>query len=146
MAVAEHGTGSSRERPRQLLAVLVGGTLGGAGREGLALALPADDGIPWAVLVANLLGAFLLGLVLTVLAARIPETRATRELRLLLGTGMLGGFTTYSALAVDTATLGGTDPWLAAGYAVGSVILGLALAAAGVAAGRSLVGRGAVPT
>ncbi len=90
-----------------------------------------DDpgGFPLAVLLANVLGALLIGVV----AARLP---ASAELRLLLGTGVLGGFTTYSALMTGTLALWGAAPLLAAAYAVGSLVLGLLAAAAGLRLGR----------
>ncbi|UWF78570.1 CrcB family protein [Microbacterium sp. EF45047] len=92
----------------------------------LGLALPAGA-LPWDVLVANVLGALLLGVV----TARVPA----EEMRLLFGTGVLGGFTTYSALAVGTVELWTSAPLLAVSYAVGSVALGLAAAAAGLRLG-----------
>lgn len=110
--------------------VVAGGVVGTAARLGLGLALPAPAGsglgaVPWATLIANVAGAFLLG----VLAARLPGSHAVR---VLLGTGALGGFTTYSAFAVGTVTLWHAQPWLAAGYAVGSLALGIGAAALGL--------------
>ena len=112
--------------------------LGTAGREAIVLALPRYGGIPWSILVVNVVGAFLLGFLLTALGSRTPnpETPTRRDLRLFGGTGVLGGFTTYSSLATDTAGLI-TDPGLAIGYALGSIALGLAAAAAGVAVGAA---------
>lgn len=90
-------------------------------------------------LVVNVVGAFALGLLLEALAGRGPESGAARLLRLGLGTGFLGGFTTFSALAVEVER-GFADgaPGLAAVYGLGSLALGLAACAAGVlvAAGR----------
>ncbi|VXB44497.1 Putative fluoride ion transporter CrcB [Microbacterium sp. 8M] len=116
--------------PLRLALVAAGGTVGTAARLGLGLALPAPVGdglgaVPWATLVANIVGAFLIG----VLAARLPGSSG---LRILLGTGVLGGFTTYSAFAVGTVTLWQAQPWLAAAYAIGSVVLGVAAAALGL--------------
>lgn len=106
------------------LIVAAGGTLGVALRMLLGLALPDVGGLLISVLIANIVGAFLLG----VLTARLPATKR----RLFLGTGMLGGFTTYSAFTVGTAQLWTTQPLLAAGYALGSLVLGIAAAAAGL--------------
>lgn len=116
--------------PLRLTLVVAGGVIGTAARLGLGLALPAPSGggldaVPWATLVANVVGAFLIG----VLAARLPGSHA---IRVLLGTGVLGGFTTYSAFAVGTVTLWHAQPWLAAAYAVVSVVLGVAAAALGL--------------
>lgn len=140
------GTGRARRtaapayrQPRPILLVFGGGVLGAAARAGLSLALPVQDGgIPWAILIANLSGAFLLGLLLTTIAVHAVETPARRELRLFAGTGVLGGFTTYSSLATGSATLIEGDPWLGAAYALGTVVLGLAAAALGVWAGELL--------
>lgn len=118
---------------RRILLVAVGGTIGTAARLGLGLALPDVGGFPLAVLVANLLGALLIG----VLAARLP---ATAELRVMLGTGVLGGFTTYSAFMTGTLSLWADAPLLAAAYAAGSLVLGLGAAALGLRLGRPRTG------
>lgn len=145
------GTGAPQEtapphrRPSHILLVFFGGVIGAAARQGIALALPGvDGGVPWSILIANLAGAFLLGLLLTVLGVRTIETRARRDLRLFLGAGVLGGFTTYSSLAVGGATLLEGDPWLGAAYMLGTVAAGLMAAAFGVWLGSALtVRRGA---
>ncbi|KAA9129962.1 fluoride efflux transporter FluC [Microbacterium caowuchunii] len=125
-------------QPRLILYVLLGGAIGTAGREGLSLAMPSDGGVPWAVLIVNLLGAFILGFLLTALAARKPETPGRRDLRLFAGTGMMGGFTTYSSLATDTATLYETHAGIATAYGLGSVIGGILTAFLGVLLGGAL--------
>lgn len=125
--------GAARLRPAHLVVVFLGGTLGTAAREGLGLAIPASAGVPWAVLVANLAGAFLLGVLLEALVRRGAGRGIRRTLRLLLGTGFLGGFTTYSALATDTALLVGTGQgWLAAAYGLGTVLVGALVTVAGI--------------
>ncbi|MBS1906915.1 MAG: CrcB family protein [Actinobacteria bacterium] len=116
--------------PLRLALVVAGGAIGTAARLGLGLALPASDGnglgaVPWATLIANIAGAFLIG----ALAARLPSSSAAR---VFLGTGALGGFTTYSAFAVGSVTLWHAQPWLAAAYAIGSVVLGIGAAAFGL--------------
>ncbi|MFD5213746.1 fluoride efflux transporter FluC [Microbacterium sp. NPDC058345] len=119
----------ARTLVRRALLVSAGGAIGSAARLALALIVPEPAGIPLPVLIANVCGALLLG----ILAARLP---ASSEVRIFLGTGALGGFTTYSALAVGTAELWGQTPALAAGYAAGSVLLGLAAVVAGLRLGR----------
>jgi len=114
---------------RRVLLVALGGTAGTAARLALGLALPDPGGLPLAVLLANVVGAFLIGVV----AARLA---ASSELRLLLGTGVLGGFTTYSAFMTGTVALWGTAPLLAVAYAAGSLVLGLGAAALGLRLGR----------
>jgi fluoride exporter len=114
---------------RRVLLVALGGTLGTAARLGLGLLVDDPGGFPLAVLLANVLGALLIGVV----AARLP---ASAELRLLLGTGVLGGFTTYSAFMTGTLALWASAPVLAAAYAAGSLVLGLLAAAVGLRVGR----------
>lgn len=114
---------------RRLLLVLAGGTIGTAARLALMLLIPDGEGFPLAILSANVAGAFLIGLV----AARLP---GSRELRVFLATGILGGFTTYSTFMTGTLLLSADAPLLGAVYAVGSLVLGLAAAAAGSRLGR----------
>lgn len=114
---------------RPILLVAAGGTIGTAVRLALVLVIPETGGFPWAILLANVVGAFLIGIV----AARLP---ASRDLRVFLGTGLLGGFTTYSSYTTGTALLWAQSPALAVAYALGSLVFGLAAAAAGLRLGR----------
>ncbi|MCM3778208.1 fluoride efflux transporter FluC [Microbacterium hydrocarbonoxydans] len=115
--------------PRRVLLVFVGGAVGTAGRLALGLWIADAGGFPIATFVVNVVGALLIG----VLAARMPQST---DLRVLLGTGVLGGFTTYSAFMTGTVELWSATPALAAVYAVGSLVLGLAAAALGLRLGR----------
>ena len=117
-------------RPRAIALVAAGGAAGTAARIGVGEALPVHPGQwPWATFAVNLAGAFLLGVLLEAIGRGAGGTR----LRLLLGTGFCGAFTTYSALAAETdGLLRAGRPGLAAGYALGSVAAGLLTAAAGV--------------
>jgi CrcB protein len=125
------------ERPphlrwRYLGLVALGGAIGTGVRAALAAALPSVGGISWTILGINVVGAFCLGLLLESLAHAGPDLGRRRALRLIVGTGVLGGFTTYSTLADDTARLLDVGRWGAgSGYAVLSVVLGLVAAAAG---------------
>lgn len=114
---------------RRVLLVALGGTLGTAARLALGLIVPDPGGFPFAVLLANLLGALLIG----VLAARLP---GSSDARILLGTGVLGGFTTYSAFMAGSIALWHTTPLLAVAYAAVSLVLGLGAAALGLRLGR----------
>lgn len=120
----------------------LGGTFGAAAREGLVLAMPDAGPVPWAVFLVNLAGAFVLGFLYEELAR--PRWAGTRgaKLRLLLGTGFCGGFTTYSTLATGTAALAGwtsgaVSPGLgwAAAYALGTVVFGALATWCGILAG-----------
>lgn len=134
---------SATDRPVHLLGrslglVFVGGVLGTAARYGISSAVPHVRGVPVAILVVNVVGAFLLGLLLERLVRAGADDGVRRDLRLFAGTGVLGGFTTYSALATDTATLlADGHPGAAVGYGLGTLVLGLAAAAAGVWCGAT---------
>jgi CrcB protein len=128
--------------------VFVGGGVGTALRAGCLAVLPAVDGWPVGVLVVNVVGSFLLGLLVAVLVSRTaspssvppPGGRARADLRLLLGTGVLGGFTTYSALSADAVgLLAAGRPVIAIAYLVGSVVVGVVAAALGMLAGGAAV-------
>lgn len=119
-------------RLRHLGLVFLGGGAGTAAREGLSLALANGAAFPAVIWSINVLGAFLLGLLLEWLARTGQESG--RTMRLLLGTGFLGGFTTYSALATDTALLLTRGDWgTGAVYAASTVVLGAAASFLGVA-------------
>lgn len=114
---------------RRILLVAAGGTIGAAARLALMLLLPDRGGFPTAILLANVVGAFAIGVV----AARLP---ASRGLRVFLATGLLGGFTTYSSFMTGTIALWADAPLLATAYALGSLVLGLLAAAVGLRLGR----------
>ncbi|KFF59937.1 membrane protein [Cryobacterium sp. MLB-32] len=107
-----------------LLLVFMGGTVGTALREAVLLLAPSG-GFPLATLSINVTGAFLLGALLEMLVLRGPDAGRRRQVRVLIGTGVLGGFTTYSALATDTSLLL-ADGDVGAGllYAGGTLVLG----------------------
>ncbi|MCU1590805.1 MAG: CrcB family protein [Frankiales bacterium] len=117
-----------------LLVVSAGGALGSLARYGLAVALPhGRSSLPVATLAVNVTGCLALGL----LVGRWPRARWMRPF---LGTGVLGGFTTFSALSLETDRLLGRAPAVAAVYVALSLLLGLSAAAAGLRIGRRLGG------
>ncbi|SCY52199.1 camphor resistance protein CrcB [Microbacterium sp. LKL04] len=117
-----------------ILLVLVGGTLGTAAREALSLAIPPVGGVPVAIFLINIVGALFLGSLLEALSRRGPDAGRRRSLRLLLGTGFAGGFTTYSALAVDTGVLlTGGDAFVGVLYALATVAVGALATVTGIA-------------
>lgn len=139
------------------LAVGIGGAAGTLVRAGLAQAWPHAPGtLPAATLAVNLTGALCLGLLLGRLALS-PDTGWRRTVRLGVGTGFMGGLTTYSTFMVEVARLTGAAPGGGAGgaggagmaasevalgtglaYWAGSVIAGVLLAAAGLWIARAL--------
>ncbi|WP_077488138.1 CrcB family protein [Sinomonas mesophila] len=117
-----------------LALVFVGGVAGTLCRWVLGETLPAPGGWPLPTLLINLAGAVALGALLESLARRGPDAGARRLVRLGLGTGFLGAFTTYSALALDGMRLLLAGRVLeGAGYLAATVLGGAAATLAGVA-------------
>lgn len=119
-----------------ILLVALGGALGSAGRYALASSLArhaASGAFPLGTFVVNVIGCLAIG----VLAGQIDRAAwFTAEARLFLMTGLLGGFTTFSAFGLETfSLLRRGDLFVAAGYAGLSVAVGLAAVALGFAAG-----------
>ena len=121
-----------------LLAAL-GGALGALARWALSEAVPrSPGGWPWATLGINLLGCLLIGALIALLAARRPDDE---RLRTFLGAGVLGGFTTFSAFAVEVADLARAgSASLAVAYVSVSVLGGLLAVAAGLRLGAAAAG------
>jgi CrcB protein len=124
-------------------AVLVGlgGACGSIGRYyiGRWLNLRAGHGIPWGTFVVNVLGSFLVVVFALILLQRVrPELRSAY---LLLGTGFCGGFTTFSALELETFQLAQEGAWpLAVAYLVGSIVAGMVAVLVAVGLVRLLCG------
>ena len=124
-------------RPAVLGLVWLGGAAGTASRYLLSTAVPVRLSGPAVILLINVVGAFLLGLLLERLARGGPDTGRRRLVRLSVGTGFLGGFTTYSALALDTVTLAGDGRFgAAAAYGLVTVVVGALASIAGIGLGR----------
>lgn len=126
------------------LIVFLGAGIGGAGRHGVNVLSMRLFGpaFPVGTLVVNVLGCLLMGLVAGFFAFRghLPQ-----EARLFLTTGILGGFTTFSAFSLDAALLWERgEAGLAALYVGASVILSLVAVAAGLALSRLMLAGGAV--
>lgn len=117
-----------------LAIVFLGGMVGASARYGVEHALPAAaGGFPVGTFVVNVAGAFALGLLLESLLLAGPDTGVRNRLRLFLGTGFLGAFTTYSSFAVQLDALGrGGHVGTAVGYAAASLAAGLVLVALGI--------------
>ncbi|SCB56562.1 camphor resistance protein CrcB [Rhizobium aethiopicum] len=123
----------------QALLVAVGGAIGSVlryyvGKWALRLMGPA---FPWGTLAVNVVGCFVIGVFAELIARRF---NASIELRLLLITGFLGGFTTFSAFSLDAISLFEGGNTVAGGvYIAASVGLSMAAVFAGLAIMRALV-------
>lgn len=96
----------------------------------------AGANFPWGTLAVNVVGSFMIGLLVELVARRL---NASMEMRLFLVTGVLGGFTTFSSFALDAASLlerGATG--LSIVYVLASLIVSIAAVFAGLALGRNL--------
>ena len=107
------------------LIVFIGAGIGGALRHGVNVGAAKlfGYGFPFGTLIVNVLGSFLIGMLAGYFAFR---TGVDQHVRLFLTTGLLGGFTTFSAFSLDTALLIERHNYaLAAAYVMGSVAAGL---------------------
>jgi CrcB protein len=119
-----------------LISVAIGGAVGASLRylTGLATIRLIGPGYPWGTITVNIVGSFVMGVIVVLLAAK-SETR----LAPLLMTGVLGGFTTFSAFSLDFATMwerGDTNAAML--YLTASVVLSIAALFGGLATARSI--------
>ncbi|MGJ8529311.1 fluoride efflux transporter CrcB [Maritalea sp.] len=122
------------------LLVGLGGALGAMGRHGVGQLVMRFGfaGFPYATMIVNVLGSFLIGVVVGYFAKTTPEW--SHSARLLLATGFCGGFTTFSAFSLDAYALyergqmGG-----AAGYVGLSVVLSIVALFSALALMRGLI-------
>lgn len=119
------------------LLVFLGAGIGGALRHGVNLGCARYCGtaFPFGTLTVNVAGSFIMGVIATWLALKAGEGWS-QPLRLFLTTGILGGFTTFSAFSLDTVQLWERGQM---GLALGYVAASVALSIAGLAAGLLLV-------
>ena len=121
---------------RAVVAVAIGAAIGGVLRYvvGQLFLQRFGPGFPYGTLFINVSGSVLIGVV-----AQLSATRAfgmTPFLRVLLATGVLGGYTTFSTFSLDAITLFDESVFPALLYVASSVVLGFAAAAAGVVLAR----------
>jgi fluoride exporter len=123
----------------QTLLVFIGGGIGAAGRHGVNIAAARlfGTGFPWGTLTVNILGSFAMGLIVAWFAFKagggLPQ-----HARLFLTTGILGGFTTFSAFSLDAVLLWERGALAtAAAYVFVSVVVSIAGLFAGMALVRS---------
>ena len=143
-------TGTSNQSPRHpradhphhgpgpMAAIAGGGALGTVARYGIERAVATDAlGFPWATLTANMVGSFVLGVVVTLVSERWP---GDRWLRPLVAVGFCGGFTTFSTFAVEIdQRIRHGHTGTAVGYLVASLLAGLGAALVGITLARGRV-------
>jgi len=125
----------ARPDPTLLASVAVGGVVGSLGRYAVGAALPHEPGaFPWATFAVNVSGAFAMGLLVAYLVDRPGVHRLARPF---VGVGVLGGWTTFSALAVDVVQLGAHQRvQIALLYVAATFLLGPLAVAAGSILGQ----------
>lgn len=121
-----------------VMQVALGGAIGASLRylTNVGVMRLIGPGFPWGTMVANVVGSFAMGLIVVILA----HTNGGDRFGPLLMTGLLGGFTTFSAFSLDTITLverGAILP--AAAYVLASVVISLIALAAGLLVARGIV-------
>jgi CrcB protein len=123
--------------PHLLALVAIGGATGSVLRYAVGIWCAAWFGaaLPWGTLAVNVLGSAAIGLLGGLMLGGMPFST---EARLLAITGVLGGFTTFSAFSLDLGTLFLRDPALAAGYLALTLAGGLGAFAAAFALGHRL--------
>ncbi len=121
-----------------LLLIGLAGGLGALSRFGLAGFVQSLTGadFPFGTFVVNILGSFLFGLIFGLIEERLP---AGGELRMILLTGFMGAFTTFSTFAYESLSLLRYGQWLSVLANVGGqIVLGLAAVALGLALAKAI--------
>ncbi|WP_440111919.1 fluoride efflux transporter FluC [Paenibacillus sp. QZ-Y1] len=123
---------------KEMIYIGAGGLLGTLTRYTIQLGIPAANvGFPWAVLLINAIGSLFLGWFFTV---AVPG-KITSQLRLAIGTGFTGAFTTFSTFTLDIVRLSEGGEWVkAAIYMLVSLLAGLLLCALGISFGQRMLG------
>jgi CrcB protein len=119
----------------RLIIIAIGGVLGSLARYALDLALPWTGGIAWSTLLVNILGSLVIGVVATTVVHTRPWVRP------FVIVGVLGGFTTFSAFALQAGTLLDSGQVAAAlGYVALTLVGGIVAVEAGAAVGTRMRG------
>ncbi|MDH1113138.1 fluoride efflux transporter CrcB [Rhizobium pusense] len=121
-----------------IVLVAAGGAIGSVFRYlvGVWSVRLAGVNFPWGTLTVNVVGSFLIGLLVELVARRL---NAPMEMRLFLVTGVLGGFTTFSSFSLDAVSLFERGALgLSAVYVLASLSVSIAAVFAGLALGRNL--------
>lgn len=120
-----------------IIQVAIGGAIGAVGRylTGVAAVRVMGHGYPWGTLTVNIVGSFLMGVLIVFLMTKDGDLRIAP----LLMTGMLGGFTTFSAFSLDALTIFERGQvGQAALYVIASVVLSLLAIFLGVMIARGI--------
>lgn len=120
-----------------LILVMIGGALGTAARylTGRATLSAFGPAYPWGTLVVNLIGGLLMG----ILAGMLARMGGNEQARIVLGVGILGGFTTFSAFSLDVVTMMERGAMASAlGYVLLSVIGSVVALFAGLSVVRAV--------
>lgn len=124
---------------KMVLAVALGGALGSVGRyaTGVVLGRLLGTGFPWGTLAVNIVGSFLMGLLIEWAALRGVMSQ---EARAFVFVGVLGGFTTFSSFSLDVATLVERQQLAPAALYVGvTVLLGIGALFGGLLTARTVL-------
>lgn len=122
-----------------VLYAALGGAIGASLRYGVNVTAPKLLGydFPWATMIVNVLGSLVMGVLIGIMA---QGWNASYEMRVFLTTGVLGGFTTFSAFSIDFAAMyERKQQTLALAYAGGSVVLALLAVFAGLWLARTVI-------
>jgi len=134
------GRGPRVRHPQRVIAVAigVGGMVGAIARYSISLAMPTGAAeFPWSTLLVNVTGSAILGFVLVLLVEQFPRGRLARPI---VGTGVIGAYTTFSTFEVDAVTLiRAGHPVTAGVYLVASVVVGLIAVWLGITTARALL-------
>jgi CrcB protein len=121
---------------RSWIALGTAGTLGVLARHTVQQLVPRHGGLPWGTLVVNVSGALAIGFVAAFVVHKLRTPLWVQEA---MTVGFLGGFTTFSALALETVVLLDRGRYVvAAGYSLGTMIAGTAAVFLGLRLGRWL--------
>lgn len=97
------------------ISVAAGGAIGASARYSVAVFIGSTSRFPWPTLCVNVIGCFLAGIIGTWFLMRAP---VSSNIQLLITTGILGGFTTFSAFSLETLRLAESGQWSLAGVNV----------------------------
>ena len=114
--------------------VAIGAAIGGVLRYAIGVLTPSQSGFPWTTFGINIVGSFLLGIIIGLSS----EKFLSEEVRLLLAVGFCGGFTTFSTFSAESLSLLQTKEYLLAfGYILSSTTLGIMLTYLGFKIGKT---------